>query len=61
MLSDQGKEFLCEFQALLEQTCIDHRTTSSDHLEVDGLAKGMVQTVKEALRKYGLQQGHIGD
>ena len=45
----------------MEQIYIDHKTTSCDHPEADGLAERMVQTVKRALRKYGLQQGHNGD
>ena len=61
VLTDQGREFLGEFQSLLEQTYVDHRTTSRDHLEADGLAERMVQIVKRALRKYGLQRGHTGD
>ena len=61
VLTDQGREFLGEFQSLLEQTYVNHRTTSRDHLEVDGLAERMVQIVKRALRKYGLQQGQTGD
>jgi hypothetical protein len=40
---------------------IDHRTTSRDHPEADGLAERLVQTVKRALRKYGLQIGHVSD
>jgi hypothetical protein len=40
---------------------IDHRTTSRDHPEVDGLAEYMVQTVKRGLRKYSLKKGHHGD
>ncbi len=40
---------------------IDHRTTSRDHPEVDGLTKRVVQIVKRALHKYGLQKGHLGD
>jgi transposase InsO family protein len=47
VLTDQGREFLGEFQTLCEQTMIDHRTTSRDHPEVDGLAERMVQTVKK--------------
>jgi hypothetical protein len=46
VLTDQGREFLGEFQTLCEQTMIDHRTTSKDHPKVDGLAECMVQTVK---------------
>ena len=61
MLPDQGREFLGEFQAFLKYTYIDHRTTSCAHPEANGLAKHMVQTVKRALKKYGLQRGHNGD
>jgi hypothetical protein len=46
---------------LCDKALIDHRTTSRDHPEADGLAKRVVQTVKRALRKYGLQKGHLGD
>jgi hypothetical protein len=38
VLTDQGREFLGEFQTLCEQAMIDHRTTSRDHPEADGLA-----------------------
>ena len=61
MLIDQGREFLGKFQALLELTYIDHRTTSRDHPKVDGLIERMVQIVKRALRKFDLQQGHNDD
>ena len=61
VLTDQGREFLEEFESLLEQTYVDHRTTNRDHLKADGLAERMVQTIKRALRKYGLQQGHTRD
>jgi hypothetical protein len=40
---------------------IDHYTTSRDHLEADGLAERMVQTVKRGLQKYSLKKGHHGD
>jgi hypothetical protein len=46
---------------LCDKALIDHHTTSRDHPEADGLAERMVQTVKKALRKYGLQNGHLGD
>jgi hypothetical protein len=61
VLIDQGREFLGEFQTLCEQAMIDHRTTSRDHPETDGLAKCMVQTVKRGLWKYNLKKGHHGD
>jgi hypothetical protein len=61
VLTDQGWEFLGEFQTLCEQAMIDHRTTSRDHPEADGLAERMVQTVKKGLWKYSLNKGHHGD
>ncbi len=39
----------------------DHQTTSRNHPKVDGLVEHVVQMVKRALRKYGLQKGHLGD
>ena len=57
MLTDQGREFLGAFEALCTKALIDHRTTSRDHPEADGLAERVVQTVKRGLRKYGLLQG----
>ncbi|OAE34649.1 hypothetical protein AXG93_4034s1020 [Marchantia polymorpha subsp. ruderalis] len=54
VLTDQRTEFQGEFQVLCDKTLIDHRTKSRDHPEAYGLAERVVQTVKEALRKYGL-------
>ncbi len=61
VLTDQGTEFLGDFQDLLNKCLIDHRTTSRDHPQADGLAERIVQTVKRALRKYGLQIGHVSE
>jgi transposase-like protein len=61
VLTDQGTKFQGEFQVLCDKALIDHRTTSRDHPEADGLVECVVQTVKRALRKYGLQKGHLGD
>ena len=58
VLTDQGREIQGEFQALCEQDYIDHRTTSRDHPEADGLAERMVQAVKRGLQKFGVQHGH---
>lgn len=52
VVTDRGSEFQGAFQKLLTDCCIDHRTTSSDHPQADGLAERAVQTVKRALRKY---------
>jgi transposase-like protein len=61
VLIDQGQEFLGEFQMLCEQAMIDHRTTSRDYPEANGLAECVVQTVKRGLRKYSLKKGRHGD
>jgi hypothetical protein len=50
-------EFLSAFEELCTKALIDHRTTSRDHLEADGLAERVVQTTKHGLRKYGLLRG----
>jgi hypothetical protein len=53
-LADQGSEFRGELQDLLDHALIDHRRTSRDHPQADGLAKRMVQTCKKILRKICL-------
>jgi hypothetical protein len=52
VLTDHGEKFEGEFAGLLTKLLIDHRLTSRDHPQSDGLAERMVQTVKEALRKF---------
>jgi hypothetical protein len=42
------------FQDLLDHVLIDHRWTSRDHPQADGLVKRMVQTCKKGLRKICL-------
>jgi transposase-like protein len=61
VLTDQGTKFQGEFQVLCDKALVDHQTTSRDHPEADGLVEHVVQTMKRALRKYGLQKGHVGD
>jgi hypothetical protein len=39
---DQGSEFRGKFQDLFNHALIDHRCTSRDHPQVDGLAERMV-------------------
>ena len=51
VLEDQGTVFRGEFQEMLDEALIDHRRTSRDHPQADGLAKRMVQTLKVAPRK----------
>ena len=52
VLTDQGKEFLGAFEELCTKALIDHRITSRDHPEANGLAERVVQTTKCSLRKY---------
>ena len=52
VLTDNGTEFRGEFQQLLEDCFIDHRTTSPQHPQADGLAERAVQTIKHALIKH---------
>jgi hypothetical protein len=53
-LTNQRSKFKVEFQKLLEHALIDHRQTSRDHPQADGLAKRMVQTCKKELQKICL-------
>jgi hypothetical protein len=57
----QGTKFQGEFQVLCDRALIDHQTTFRDHPEANGLVERVVQMVKRALRKYGLQKGHRRD
>ena len=54
VLTDQGQEFQGEFDTLCKELLIDHRETSRDHPQADGLAERAVQTTKRAVRKYVL-------
>lgn len=55
--TDGGTEFQGEFDDLLVEHDIDHRTTQAYHPQPNGLAEGMVKTVKEALMRYVTQPG----
>ena len=52
VVTDQGTEFQAEFQDLLSDAFIDHRTTSSHHPQANGLAERAVQTLKMCLKKH---------
>ena len=52
VLTDGGTEFQKEFDQMLVDLLIDHRTTSPNHPQADGLAERAVQTVKRALKKW---------
>ena len=56
VLTNQGTEFLGEFQTLLANQQITHRRASRDHLQADGLAERMVQTLKKGLRRCLLME-----
>jgi hypothetical protein len=47
--TNQGSKFKGKFQDLFDHAFIDHRQTSRDHPQADGLAKRMVQTCKKGL------------
>jgi hypothetical protein len=42
VLTNQGMEFQGEFQVLCDKALIDHRTTSRDHPEANGLTECVV-------------------
>jgi hypothetical protein len=49
--TDQGLEFTGEFQDLFDHALIDHRGTSRDHPQANGLGERMVQTCKKGHQK----------
>ena len=61
VLSDQGGEFQGVFHALLTSCLIDHRLTSPNHPQANGLSERCVQTIKRALRKLTDDAGHAKD
>jgi hypothetical protein len=52
VLIAQGTEFQGELDQLLSRSMIDHRLTSANHLQADGLTKRAVQTIKRALTRH---------
>ncbi len=61
VVTDQGTEFEGEFASLLADSFIDHRTTSSNNPQADGLAERAVQTIKNALEKHVAQHKRLND
>ena len=51
VLTDQGGEFTGKFEELLEEHMIDHRHTSANHPQGNGLSERSVQTVKGGMQK----------
>lgn len=60
VITDQGGEWKGEFEALLRRSLIDHRTTSPDRPQADGLAERAVQTFKRCLRTLVEASGVLG-
>ncbi|KAJ9504506.1 hypothetical protein QJQ45_030417 [Haematococcus lacustris] len=52
VVTDGGTEFQGAFAELLQRALIDHRTTSANHPQSNGLSERCVQTVKACLRKH---------
>ena len=50
VITDGGTEYQGEFHQVLTECFIDHRTTSPNHPQANGLAERSVQTVKRALK-----------
>ena len=57
VVTDRGGEFESEFAHTLMECFIDHRQTSPDHPQSDGLAERLVQTMKYGLKKHILASG----
>jgi len=56
VVTDRGGEFKAEFDDLLTKCLIDHRITSAEHPQADGLAERAVQTIKKSLAICHLAQ-----
>jgi hypothetical protein len=51
VLTDRGGEWEAEFDSVCQQAFIDHRRTSAEQPQTNGLAERVVQTVKNSLRR----------
>eukprot|EP00877_Chromochloris_zofingiensis_P012904 jgi/Chrzof1/7868/Cz02g39130.t1 len=52
VVTDCGSEWKGAFHDLLESCFVDHRHTSPNHPQADGLAERAVQSIKNALKKH---------
>ena len=55
VLTDNGNEFMGEFDALCQRLLLDHRTTSRYHPQSNGLTERLVRTIKEGVTRYGTE------
>ena len=55
VLTDNGNEFMGEFDALCQRLLLDHRTTSRYHPQSNGLTERLVRTIKEGITRYGTE------
>ena len=55
VLTDNGSEFMGEFDALCQRLLLDHRTTSRYHPQSNGLTERLVRTIKEGVTRYGTE------
>lgn len=60
VLTDAGGEWRQQFDQLLERCFVEHRRTSGNHPQANGLAERCVQTTKRALSKL-CEQEHSTD
>jgi hypothetical protein len=52
VVTDQGTEWLGDFQDMLTDCFIDHRVTSPNHPQANGQAERAVQMIKSCLQRY---------
>ena len=55
VLTDNGSEFMGEFDALCQKLLLDHRTTSRYHPQSNGLTERLVRTIKEGVTRWGTE------
>ncbi|GIL64966.1 hypothetical protein Vafri_18821 [Volvox africanus] len=57
IVTDRGQEWGGTFDALCEQSLVDHRRTSPNHPQADGAAERIIQVLKRSLCKFCAAQG----